>query len=36
MGTVANNALWSLALVLLLMSLFFNILVRIISRKGRM
>ena len=36
MGTVANNALWSLALVLLLMSLFFNILVRMISRKGRM
>ena len=36
MGTVANNALWSLALVLLLMSLFFNILVKMISRKGRM
>ena len=36
MGTVANNALWSLALVLLLMSLFFNIAVRFISRKGKM
>ena len=36
MGTVSNNALWSLALVLLLMSLFFNIAVRFISRKGQM
>lgn len=36
MGTVSNNALWSLALVLLLMSLFFNITVRFISRKGKM
>ncbi|WP_311408279.1 phosphate ABC transporter permease subunit PstC [Liquorilactobacillus uvarum] len=36
MGTVANNALWSLALILLLMSLFFNIVVRLIGRKGRM
>ncbi|KRM04382.1 MAG: phosphate ABC transporter permease subunit PstC [Liquorilactobacillus ghanensis] len=36
MGTVGNNALWSLALVLLLMSLLFNILVRLIGRKGRM
>ena len=36
MGTVSNNALWSLALVLLLMSLFFNIAVRFISRKGKM
>lgn len=35
MGTVSNNALWSLALVLLLMSLFFNIAVRFISRKGK-
>ena len=30
MGTVSNNALWSLALVLLLMSLIFNIAVRFI------
>lgn len=36
MGTVANNALWSLALILLLMSLVFNIAVRFISRKGKM
>ena len=36
MGTVSNNALWSFALVLLLMSLFFNIAVRFISRKGKM
>ncbi|KRL98091.1 phosphate ABC transporter permease subunit PstC [Liquorilactobacillus satsumensis] len=36
MGTVGNNALWSLALILLLMSLIFNIVVRLIGRKGRM
>ncbi|MCP0886311.1 phosphate ABC transporter permease subunit PstC [Ligilactobacillus sp. WILCCON 0076] len=36
MGTTANNALWSLALILLLMSLIFNILVRWIVKKGRM
>ena len=36
MGTVSNNALWSLALVLLLMSLIFNSAVRFISRKGKM
>lgn len=36
MGTVSNNALWSLALILLLMSLVFNIAVRFISRKGKM
>lgn len=36
MGTVGNNALWSLALMLLLMSLIFNIIVRFIGRKGRM
>lgn len=35
MGTVGNNALWSLALVLLLMSLVFNLLVKWIGRKGR-
>lgn len=34
MGTVENNVLWSLALILLLMSLFFNIVIRIIGRKG--
>ncbi len=34
MGTVQNNVLWSLALLLLLMSLFFNIIIRLIGRKG--
>lgn len=34
LGTVSNNALWSLALVLLLMSLIFNLLIRVITRKG--
>lgn len=36
MGTVGNNALWSLALVLLLMSLVFNILVKWIGKRGKM
>ena len=34
MGTPANNALWSLALILLVMSLTFNLLIRWVSRKG--
>ncbi|MDO4911935.1 MAG: phosphate ABC transporter permease subunit PstC [Lactobacillus sp.] len=34
MGTLPNNALWSLALLLLAMSLFFNILVRFIGKRG--
>lgn len=34
MGTLPNNALWSLALILLLMSLVFNIIVRIIGKRG--
>lgn len=34
MGSLANNALWSLALVLLVMSLIFNLIVRLIGRKG--
>ncbi|WP_076460167.1 phosphate ABC transporter permease subunit PstC [Limosilactobacillus caccae] len=34
MGTAANNALWSLALILLIMSLAFNLLIRLVSRKG--
>lgn len=34
MGTAANNALWSLALILLVMSLAFNLLMRLASRKG--
>ncbi|MGV0167892.1 phosphate ABC transporter permease subunit PstC [Furfurilactobacillus sp. WILCCON 0119] len=34
MGSLQNNALWSLALVLLLMSLFFNLVIRLIGRKG--
>lgn len=33
MGTLPNNALWSLALVLLLMSLVFNLLIRYIGNK---
>lgn len=34
MGTVENNVLWSLALILLAMSLVFNIIIRIIGKKG--
>lgn len=33
MGTLPNNALWSLALLLLIMALVFNILVRLVGRK---
>lgn len=33
-GTLGNNSLWSLALMLLLMSLFFNILIKIIGKRG--
>ncbi len=36
MGSLENNVLWSLALLLLLMSLFFNIVIRLIGRKGEM
>ncbi len=36
MGTVENNVLWSLALILLLMSLFFNIVIRMIGKKGEL
>lgn len=35
MGTLPNDVLWSLALVLLLMSLVFNLLIRLIAKKGR-
>ncbi|AXQ78733.1 phosphate ABC transporter permease subunit PstC [Streptococcus chenjunshii] len=35
MGTVENNVLWSLALVLLLMSLAFNTLIKMITREGK-
>ncbi|KRO03690.1 ABC-type phosphate transport system, permease component [Levilactobacillus paucivorans] len=35
-GTLPNNALWSLALILLLMSLFFNALVRVIAKRGQL
>lgn len=35
MGTMENNVLWSLALLLLLMSLVFNIVIRFIGKKGR-
>lgn len=34
METLPNNALWSLALLLLIMSLVFNFLVRLVGRKG--
>lgn len=34
MGTAANDALWSLALVLLMMSLAFNLVIRLVNRKG--
>lgn len=34
MGTLENNVLWSLALILLLMSLLFNIVIRLIGKKG--
>ncbi len=36
MGTLENNVLWSLALILLLMSLLFNILIRWIGKKGEL
>jgi len=35
-GTLPNNALWTLALILLLMSLFFNALVRLIAKRGQL
>ncbi len=34
MGSLQNDALWSLALVLMVMSLLFNLLVHLIGRKG--
>lgn len=34
MGTLPNDALWSLALVLMLMSLAFNLLVKLVNKKG--
>ena len=36
MGTVQNNVLWSLALILLFMSLLFNIGMRAIAKRGRL
>lgn len=36
MGSLQNNVLWSLAMILLLMSLVFNILIRWIGRKGEL
>lgn len=36
MGTLENNVLWSLALVLLVMSLVFNLAIRIIGKRGEM
>ncbi len=36
MGTLPNNALWSLALVLLLMSVIFNVLIKWIGKRGEM
>lgn len=35
MGTVQNNVLWTLALVLLLMSLIFNMIMKFITREGK-
>ncbi|CAJ1198210.1 Phosphate transport system permease protein PstC 1 [Companilactobacillus paralimentarius] len=35
MGTLPNNALWSLALILLLMSLILNLIVKFIGKRGR-
>lgn len=35
MGTLPNNALWSLALLLLIMALVFNVLVRLVGKKGQ-
>lgn len=35
MGTVQNNVLWSLALILLAMSLVFNIVMRLIAKRGQ-
>ncbi|MGT2756401.1 phosphate ABC transporter permease subunit PstC [Streptococcus ovuberis] len=35
MGTVQNNVLWSLALVLLFMSLAFNMVMKLITREGK-
>ena len=34
MGTAANDALWALALVLLAMSLLFNLGMRLVTKKG--
>lgn len=36
MGSLSNNALWSLALLLLIMPLIFNIVIRWIGKKGAM
>ncbi|MGY3777221.1 phosphate ABC transporter permease subunit PstC [Isobaculum melis] len=36
MGSLQNNVLWSLALILLVMSLVFNIMTRLIGKKGAM
>lgn len=36
MGTTANNALWSLALLLLLMSLIFNIVIKYLAKRGEL
>ncbi|MCL6448243.1 MAG: phosphate ABC transporter permease subunit PstC [Armatimonadetes bacterium] len=34
MGSLWNNALWSMALILLIMSFFFILVIRLVSRKG--
>ncbi|CAK8054267.1 phosphate ABC transporter permease subunit PstC [Eupransor demetentiae] len=36
MGSLQNNVLWTLAMILLLMSLIFNLLIRLIGRKGEL
>ncbi len=36
LGTVQNDALWSLALILLLMSLTFNLVIHFIAKRGEL
>jgi len=36
MGSLQNDVLWTLAMILLLMSLVFNLIVRAIGRRGAM
>lgn len=36
MGSMQNDVLWTLALILLFMSLVFNIIIRVIGKKGEL